>query len=99
MHQVPRHLPCTKCGECCRHGGECVFRNWGHDSTPIEFEDVCKFLNEDSTCQRVADSFANGHTAIRKIVIGRCDWPAQFLRNHCPELYKQFIDNEEYHVD
>lgn len=88
-------LPCTKCGECCRHGGECIFRGWGPVGTPIEFEGDCQFLGEDSLCEKLVEAGNNSQFDLARFVPGKCDWPAQFLRRYHPDTYDTLFPKEE----
>ena len=89
----PRSIPCTKCGECCRHGGECIFRNWaaGNEDVLIKFEGKCQFLRKDNMCTQLIRAFEEHPKSLDRFVDGRCDWPAQFVHHYAPELFKTII--------
>ena len=56
--------PCTRCGECCRHGGPCDIRRWVTDTNNMsagEFDGVCDLLidhgNGTTSCRGILMAF------------------------------------------
>ena len=70
-------LPCNRCGECCKVGGECELRRIHPMQPGARFEGRCEFLTDlaDGTtqCERMVGIEDAGW--FKRLVDGNCDFP------------------------
>lgn len=78
VHVTGGSTPCNACGECCRQGGHCDFRNML--GLPSDFTGTCEALREQadgSTTCRWLSQVAAAHPEHLPVlgIVGVCDFP------------------------